>query len=465
MTAAVCKNDGGGNEDGKSNAAIESGSVFRGQGDGQGNNSARNCSETSALQPNAYPRPLEDSPEQVSDRAVGTVVFKAKRAAASLWMILHAQACRLGGSGCPHRGCSGTKKLLLHVKTCAAGSDFECPQGYQECQQARKLLLHYRRCREARARQVGQLSGGRSLRQQQHACLVCSLVARHARTVLQGGKAPDAPMVVRKKSTPGMSSSGISMKPKRASEHVVKIPLMVRSTSMQMMPPPPPRPPFVHGAVEPSNALVSTRSMSASSTQALHLPNDSRLATAPTRCEALYGRPSTTWQLMQRGAESVAADTGPPPLAGGKANTILPGKSPDSSRSFFLSSSPVYTKRTVNVKTSQPDTLPGDCNMRRPRAMSYDERKISPTLQNGIVQSRSNSCFPSHDPTLEVALREEQSTVSRDCQAGDDHPSSCVSVRRSSSCGVLSALSRPGGCGTIAEDGWWKEGRLDGAGE
>eukprot|EP00559_Dactyliosolen_fragilissimus_P005005 CAMPEP_0184872370 /NCGR_PEP_ID=MMETSP0580-20130426/41255_1 /TAXON_ID=1118495 /ORGANISM="Dactyliosolen fragilissimus" /LENGTH=491 /DNA_ID=CAMNT_0027375165 /DNA_START=406 /DNA_END=1881 /DNA_ORIENTATION=+ len=116
---------------------------------------------------------------------VVTVVTKAKRAAASLWMLIHAQTCNLRAESCPHKGCSETKRLLLHLKTCpATNPDSKCLTGYHGCYQARKLLHHHQRCREIRARQ----RQSRSNKHQPHFCLVCSLMARHARSVLEGTK-------------------------------------------------------------------------------------------------------------------------------------------------------------------------------------------------------------------------------------------------------------------------------------
>jgi len=70
--------------------------------------------------------------------------------------------------------------MHLHLKCCPAGSaEFECPSNHRGCTQARKLMAHYRRCKSARARRAG----CRDDAQQQ--CLVCTLVARQARTSLE----------------------------------------------------------------------------------------------------------------------------------------------------------------------------------------------------------------------------------------------------------------------------------------
>ena len=91
------------------------------------------------------------------------------------------QNCRLGADRCSHPGCSEAKLMYLHHKTCSAKGVEPCPTQHKGCQDARKLLAHYRRCREIRMKQ-SQLPNGKS--RQQHVCLVCSLVARHAKFTL-----------------------------------------------------------------------------------------------------------------------------------------------------------------------------------------------------------------------------------------------------------------------------------------
>ncbi|KAI2513668.1 hypothetical protein MHU86_808 [Fragilaria crotonensis] len=86
---------------------------------------------------------------------VSAVVDKAKRAAQSLWVLIHAQNCRMGGDRCPHKGCVEAKRVLLHLKTCPSGNNScSCPSDYNGCHQSRKLLSHYQKCREVRAKQA-----------------------------------------------------------------------------------------------------------------------------------------------------------------------------------------------------------------------------------------------------------------------------------------------------------------------
>lgn len=83
---------------------------------------------------------------------------------------------------CPHPGCKGAKLIILHLKTCRSADGGPCPTGRQGCDQAKKLLSHYRRCRKSRLMLAGQHPSRRDLNQQ-HSCLVCSLVARQARSL------------------------------------------------------------------------------------------------------------------------------------------------------------------------------------------------------------------------------------------------------------------------------------------
>ncbi|GKY91317.1 hypothetical protein MPSEU_000103900 [Mayamaea pseudoterrestris] len=168
--------------------------------------------------------------------SVETVIVKAKRAASSLWMLLHSQNC--AGISCPHTGCYEAKLLQLHIKTCAAGGNFDCPANHPGCDKARKLLAHYHRCRTTRARQVGQMPSRRDAGQQQ--CLVCSLVARQARTMLErnsvislSGGASSTKLTTKQHSSP--SSFDVPTK-------VIGEPIGSPNSSEEFMPPPPPRP-------------------------------------------------------------------------------------------------------------------------------------------------------------------------------------------------------------------------------
>jgi len=153
------------------------------------------------------------------------------------------QHCTLAAGNCQHAGCQEAKLMHLHLKCCPAGcADFSCPTNHRGCNQARKLLSHYRRCRTIRARQAGRRevsSGG------QHNCLVCSLVARQAREVLEQKVSPKSSPTsapIRK------STAGTLPKPRFAAGNALKScakfvacgsTSKTSATAMEMPPPPP----------------------------------------------------------------------------------------------------------------------------------------------------------------------------------------------------------------------------------
>jgi len=106
---------------------------------------------------------------------ISLVVSKAKKAADSLWTLLHAQTCRR--YSCT-RSCYEAKRILLHIKTCKTsvgeGNNFKCPHNFKGCSQAKTLLAHYRQCRDTRNLQ------------QQTNCLICSFLSRRARNLVEG---------------------------------------------------------------------------------------------------------------------------------------------------------------------------------------------------------------------------------------------------------------------------------------
>lgn len=124
-------------------------------------------------------QPANDPEGATADSStVSTLVTKSKKAASSLFTLLHAKNCKLGVQRCPHPGCAEAKLIFLHLKTsnCDASNVGPCPTHHKGCTDARKLLNHYRRCREIRSRQVAN-----RCKEPQHICLVCSLVARYAK--------------------------------------------------------------------------------------------------------------------------------------------------------------------------------------------------------------------------------------------------------------------------------------------
>lgn len=122
---------------------------------------------------------------------------------------------------------------------CPAGSAFGCPTKHYGCDQGRKLLAHYKRCRSIRARQIGQ-TGARRDASQHHVCLVCNLVARQARSILERpkvGASSSATATVRKNGSRKVISSFML----DSSNQVVEVGSPKLMPPPKMMPPPPPR--------------------------------------------------------------------------------------------------------------------------------------------------------------------------------------------------------------------------------
>lgn len=360
------------------------------------------------------------------NRDVNLVVNKAKRAAASLWMVLHAQTCRLSGNNCRHQGCIETKRLLLHVKTCTASSDYDCPQKYHGCLQAKKLLAHYRRCREMRLRQSRQNLEKRGVRYQQHPCLVCTLVARHARNVIEGGKAP-VPSIP---TAPKTVLRGV-MTTRTACQECVDSGNEIdkKSKLSQLMPPPPPRSPHTSGSdISLLEAASSLSALSSSKADYMCYTDEK---------EIVYGSPPTQTQLMQSNVEEVAKATAPTSYVGSSDSSML-GKSVDSIKSYMDHSV------SQNSGGGSPVSMPPKRYFRR-RAESFDERKMPSrsALGNQTI----------NDPTLETVLRGESNYLSN-CEEEIHETSvarSLVSMNRSNSCGILSNLVHSGKCDTILE--------------
>jgi len=116
---------------------------------------------------------------------IGLIISKGKKAAASLWTILHAQNCRKTQS-CSHPGCYETKLILLHIKTCNVDNGVKC--NHPGCHETKKLLAHYRRCRSSRQRT-------------NKPCLVCTFLSQHAKSYLEKCKACKNSKIVRASST------------------------------------------------------------------------------------------------------------------------------------------------------------------------------------------------------------------------------------------------------------------------
>ena len=128
---------------------------------------------------------------------------------------------------------------------------FGCPTNHRGCDQGRKLLAHYKRCKSIRAKQVGQSSFRRD-GAQQHVCLVCNLMARQARSVLERRPKPTVTNGHNPSPSPAASATSTAVRKTGSrriissfmldsSNRVVQIPTHALMPPPKMMPPPPPR--------------------------------------------------------------------------------------------------------------------------------------------------------------------------------------------------------------------------------
>jgi len=175
---------------------------------------------------------------------VDAVVTKAKRAATFLWTLLHSQVCPIGSGKCRHQGCTESKRLLLHIKTCPATSEFPCPTSHSGCQQARRLLCHYRKCKDMRMKQR------RQKQQTNNLCLICTLLSRHDKSISNSlsicSRVPTSTPKKRSEQSHGLSSSfdkiySPQVRRRKARSKSVQFDLH-REAKTGDMPPPPPRP-------------------------------------------------------------------------------------------------------------------------------------------------------------------------------------------------------------------------------
>lgn len=259
------------------------------------------------------------------------------------------------------------------------------------------MLAHYRKCRDIRARQAG---GSR--RSQPHVCLVCSLVARQARNVLEGSRTPS---VARKVASGSRKPSAAYSLKQAPQDSKVVVPRLDPTVLKPDMPPPPPRVP---------NASAPIR---------IPKENDISSDVSMNQCES----PPSASQLMRPGLAALAAAAAPLSMTGKSTDPSLLGKSLDSSSkiSFLIHAS----GSVVSTSTSYS---------RRPRSESLDvtsPRKAKPNR------------YHEYDPTLETGLTQELPPYSI------DEPIAQLARRRSASLSLLSFSSSGGSpCDTIAEE-------------
>jgi len=312
-------------------------------------NNASSASASTSMEEDDEPNTITSPQPQEHAANVGDLMAKAKKAAASLWLILHAQNCRQPQGTCSHRGCDDTKLLLVHVKTCPAGPNFPCPSCTKGCNETRKLLAHYRRCKDLRLKQVG-LGRRTNGMQPDQSCLVCSLMARYAKNAADRHRPPGRSNNAASLLADALSSTsgakfnvekGLATNfPTQEARNGVRKPSFVRTPSAQLMPPPPPR----HSSV-----LSSSNS--------------------GTSNEKWVESPPTPSMLMHSKLVKIAAITDPESKESLSDTTML-GKSVDSSVVPF----PILRKSSK--EGSFPDELVVPAPQRRVRAESYDERRV-----------------------------------------------------------------------------------------
>lgn len=141
--------------------------------------------------------------------------------------------------------------MLLHLKTCPAGPDFQCPSRFHGCLQTRKLLAHYKRCSEIRKRQSQPNYAIKNPTQTKHACLVCSLVAREARNDLwdRNNRSENETSPTSAAEPPNGIISSFSLPNPQGPirSRVVEMQNGACQEATQLMPPPPPRQVPVNG--------------------------------------------------------------------------------------------------------------------------------------------------------------------------------------------------------------------------
>ena len=352
--------------------------------------------------------------------------------------LYDAQNCRLGPDRCTHKGCPETKRLLLHIKTCplassspgGGGNVYGCKE--KGCDSARKLLNHYKRCRDVRAQQAAQSKTAKP-----HVCLVCSLMARHAKTFVdstckkvsadvskterwrariqqQQGQAKTVSFSFDSSSTPMRQSQSFDEMKTFDQSVDINVPSTIvpkpsagilRSPSSQMMPPPPPRPPRAGIRAHQVPSEISKQlSSSAPATPSRFL------ASSP-----LFETPPSQHVLMQQRIEDVAASVAAPPFSSVEASAL--GKSYDSSRNHFPTSMVTRHEQQEQSQAASP--------RHRSDSLHFGELSLGEDIGTTAATSCSNlGTEPSSETTTQA---QQQSEVS-------------FGKRRSVSCDALTRL-------------------------
>lgn len=205
--------------------------------------------------------------------------------------------------------------MLLHVKCCRKKQGEPC--SFQGCTQVRNLLDHYRKCREMRIIAIAQQKSGQTCRsvsssneaavRRPPTCLVCSIMARHVRGVLENGPthAP-VPLVVK---MPQLQHEHVQTSNKRNTVPTPTKTTLQRVDSAVIMPPPPPRRPRSTSAPNLQEArsqnvpMVMMNNMSTSSSSTTSHQHKQRHSSSLSYTSLHRGRSSSDGMLCDLAAE------------------------------------------------------------------------------------------------------------------------------------------------------------------
>ena len=306
------------------------------------------------------------------------------------------------------------------------------------CDSARKLLNHYKRCRDVRAQQAAQ---SKTKTAKPHVCLVCSLMARHAKTFVDSTTCKKVSADVSKTErwrariqqqqgqaktvSFSFDSSNTIMRQSKSYDEMktfdqsddIHVPVTVvpkpttgilRSSSSQMMPPPPPRPPRAGRANQVPSEISKQLSSSAPATPSPFL------ASSPSHGSTVFETPPSHHVLMQQRIEEVAAWVAAPPLSSVEASAL--GKSYDSSRNHFPEAMVTRHEQQETASTSP---------RRRSESLHFSELSLGDDAGTTSATSCPNL---GTEPSSETTALAQQQTGER------------FGKRRSVSCDALTGL-------------------------
>jgi len=356
------------------------------------------------------------------DNNISSVVQKAKKAASSLFCILHAQTCTNNIKCDKVRGCIETKKILLHMKQCSVGPNFPCST--PGCNQVRKLMSHYRRCRDLRLRATPN---------KPHHCLVCSLLAREVKTFQEQMEARG--LLSRR------GGSGVTMciPVKEGRKVASNSPLTIpgsKTDDMRMMPPPPPRSIVQLKAQKFDNPASYGSPPHIPEHMKMNINSISNIVSVNNEMKPFFN----TTDALSKSVDSVGLSASP------KRNSRTPPSSPASSTSSSPMGTPERRKKRERSASAGNALDSPARNHRKPDV--EDENSVY--LEN--CRRAATSDNPSNLDMSEITM----ATIGNSKFVVRPQ----LARRRSSSCGVIASL-RNGGFSTIPEEEEFEVGDSD----